>query len=335
MLSNRPSISQSLIALRLQPPPVVPPSDVLATQEIPIEIVPPDQIEALFVDLGIKIDPAKLDGLNLAVDLDDTLLFGSITIPNLWAVGGGYADKNIVDGHAYARIKKSLRGRYNAWRGRPKFDQACRRTNPYVANPRVVVALNMPLVSVLNWMNARGANLSLVTASARQRVDNLKNRLPVLKQLFGRRVMTAEDIAERLLSINTGIGPSQSEMTWSRSVKMHAYRPNSLAAKSPWLVSPLFDGQAFDMLLDDSKVTHEIFKQSGLESSLFRIHHHNLDRQKLWIQAVQMCASCSLSEPLTLSATDFPEFHDTLIEDPLYWPLLHSNDQLDWGDDHG
>jgi phosphoserine phosphatase len=303
----------------------------MATQEIPIEIISPDRIEAIFVDLNIEIDPAKLAGKNIAVDLDDTLLFGSITISNLWSMGAGYADKTIVDGYAYARMKKSLRGHYNAWRGRPKYDQACRQANPFLANPRVVVVLNMPLVSVLNWMKTCGANLSLVTASARHRMDNLKNRLPILEQLFEGRVMAAEDIAERLLSIETGMGPNVNETTWNRSAKMHAHRPNSLAAKSPWLVSSLYDGQSFDMLLDDSNVTHQLFQQSGLENCLFRIHHHDLDRRKLWIQALQFGAGLSPDEPLPASASNFPEFQDTLIEDPLYWPLLHKDDQLDWG----
>lgn len=335
MLSNGPCISQSLKAMRLEPTPIVPPSEAMATQEVPVKIVALERIEAIFADLAIKIDPSKLDGMNIAVDLDDTLLFGSITISNLWSQGSGYADKNIVDGYAYAKMKKSVRGHYNAWRGRPKYDQVCRQANPYMANPRVVVALNMPLLSMLNWAKTRGATLSLVTASARQRVDYLKRRLPILNDLFDDRVMAAEDIAGRLLSIESGIGPNAKEKIWARSANMHMNRPNSLAAKSPWLVSPLFDGQSFDMLLDDSSVTYELFKETRLENSLYRIHHHNLDPQKLWSQAIQFGASLRPGESLPASASDFPECQPTLIEDPLYWPLLHKVDQLDWGADHG
>lgn len=321
--------------MRRQPPPTIPPAEIWAEQEIPVEIISAEDMENIFAEFSIETDSSKLDGMNIAVDLDDTLLFGSFTVSNLWSLGSGYGDKNIVDGYAYAKMRKSLRGRYNALLGRPGYDQICRRTNPYMEYPRVVVALNTPLVSALNWAKTRGANLALVTASARQRADYLTRRLPILNDLFGNRVMAAEDIAARLLDVDLEVGLNTNETTWTKSFRIHANRPNSLAAKSPWLVSPLFDGQSFDMLLDDSNVTYEAFQKSGLESCLFRIHHHDLDREKLWMQAVQFGAGVCLSECKLGGAGGFPEFHDTLIEDVLYWPLLHKDDQLDWGADHG
>lgn len=265
---------------------------------------------------------SKARDLKVAVDLDDTLLHNSHTCPALWDYGGYHAT-DIKPGYVYDEMRSSAIGRLRMLRGRARYNTIDLNNHAYMAAPRVIVSPNFALISLLGALHAAGTQLTLATASARLRVDLLFDRLPFMRDIFGTSVFCAEDLAARSRDAAQDRIPESS--IWAKSAQAHALRENSLFAKTPWALSPGFDGQPYDFLIDDSVATAELFKNCGLANKLIKIQGNATGPEETNNTAI-FCAQ-------HLLGTDSPrpplsQVPILRFEDPLYWPLLHIRDQF-------
>lgn len=300
----------------------------------PGAFLPPDDLlDRRSVLTEVPINPAngaeKLNGLRIAVDLDDTLLHNSQTCPALWTLGG-YEDPQIRPGYTYDHMKMDLRGRLRRLRGRARYDTVDKAHHPSLRAPRVVVAPNLPLLALLSRLRAEGAELTLATASARIRVDYLTARLPVLRQLFGSAILTAEDLAMRSVLAAKGADNPDSPI-WQMSAPVHAARPLSLITKTPWALAPAFGGAAYDFLIDDHPGMAALFEAHGLEGRLVRIPGDAVAPAA----TRQVAEDCRARIAPEISLPPSPDHPVLRIEDPFYWPCMHVRDQLEWKDVHG
>lgn len=322
------SISNSLANLRLPGPGCVP-KDVLGQGNIDSKklVVPSAGYFQFAIDGFQDTAPRRL-----AVDLDDTLIHGSQTCPGLWDLGRGYSDPAIAPGYRYADMRISLRGRTHLMRGRPRYDAVDRSAHPFMSAPRVIVSPSLPMLSALAWLKERGAILALATASARQRVEWLFDRLPVLQELFGSRVMAAEDLACRTIAAAEGPDDCDTDL-WKMSQAVHDARPFSLAAKTPWALAPMFDGEPYDLLIDDSAVTTKLLTDHGLEDRLHQVPGDAFAPAQAWEVVTGLLARLTGQAPAPTG--DFPTTEVLRMEDPLYLPLMHRHDQFEWKAEHG
>ncbi|NQY15362.1 MAG: HAD family hydrolase [Henriciella sp.] len=277
------------------------------------------------------------DGLELsiAVDLDDTLLFGSHTCPEIWDFAGGYRDPNIRTGFQYSRLRHSWRGRIAKFVGRPEFHCVDNAQHAFMNVPRVIVAPNIPLLSTLAWLKEKGATIGLATASSKERIEYLFKRLPILSELFAHRVMTATQLAERSVIAAEERATIESGK-WARSMRVHQERPFSILTKTPWALSPLFEGKSYDLILDDSATMADLFTSAGLGDLVCKPVAPFTGNESVW-GVIKTCL-CYISSQQRNSGEeiayiDLPSPIEVRIEDPLYWPYLHFKDQISWGVD--
>lgn len=305
------------LLVKMRPEVAMPPDDTLETLQVSLPGVASIWLEEALQD-------ARVDTLRLAVDLDDTLLHNSYTCPSLWDLGGYYG-ADILPGYRYGRLSRSAIGWLRALRKRPAYDQISRSRHPFMESPRVIVAPNLPVLQMLQVLKYHGATLVLATASARARVDLLFARLPILGDLFGGAVFAAEDLAWRALEVEKG---PQSDPLWEISAPVHHARPRSLMTKTPWTLAPAFDGAGYDILIDDSRITAQLFTDHGLADRLLAVDPHALTPQAAWCTVSDCLARLSGRPPPPLPkdlAEDTPVLR---FEDPLYWPYMHIKDRF-------
>jgi len=314
----------------------LPPAESLDNAVLDMPNVPETAIQTWVEWLCLQGLEERSAALRVAVDLDDTILHGSETCRNLWDIGEGYKDPAIASGYRYSDLKVSWRGRTHLLRGRPRYDAVDRVAHPWFTAPRVVVAPNVPLLSVLQYMKGRGVRLALATTSARQRVEYLFVRLPVLKELFGKVVFAAEDLAAR--AVEAAEGPEATPV-WEMSAAVHVARPFSLATKTPWALAPAFGDEPYDLLLDDSELTTDLLRCHGLGGRLLKVDGQAFHPEKAWGTAADFLARIA---GRTLSAEEraaavrlAPPVEVLRFEDPLYLPLMHVTDQFRLGGAYG
>lgn len=255
----------------------------------------------------------------VCVDLDDTCLHNSVTTPSLWDLGG-YYDPAIVAGFRYRHMRRDLAGRLRQLRGRPAYDQCDKTRYPFLQGPRVIAAPSLPMLQMLYWLKENGTQLALVSASAQARVAHLCARLPILSELFGAAIYCAEDIVARTGAI---AGTLADPGPWHCSAALHQAAPNTLIAKTPLLVAPLFEGQSFDVLIDDSVETGQLFEAHGLGACVIRIDHDAAAPPAAWTCVRACVARMTGTPPPEVPAPLVAATQVIRFEDPLYYPLLH------------
>lgn len=304
---------------------VLPPAGLLA--RAPVEGARPVQSADIDHWFGAAFGGQRPE--RVCVDLDDTCLHNSVTTKSLWDVGG-YYDPAIQPGFDYVQMKRDARGVLRMLRRRPAYDQRDKARYPFLKGPRVVSAPSLPMLHMLSWLKRNGTQLALVTACARERLAVLLTRLPILTELFGDAVYCAEDIVERSRAFRAD---APDPALWSGSIAVHRAAPGSLIAKTPWLVSPLFDGRPYEMLIDDSPETGRLFEAHGLGAHLIEI-----DGEAVRPAAAWACVRHCVARMIGAQAPDtVPEIPASILaatpvirfEDPLYYPLLHITSQFE------
>lgn len=276
------------------------------------------------------VTDASLEGRWLAVDLDDTLLMGSFTAGEAWGAMGQAGPglrKNQLTTDWLASAKQLARGRFER--------VACRKRHSFLNQPQVEVAFRPGMIEGLCALKKRGLGLVMVTASARQRVDYLRMRFPVLDELFAGtngRIVVAEDL------VHAALAAERETIDHAPSARAHAIRPRSLAVKTPWAVSYVAGIPHYDLLIDDSEVTAHVFQQARLADRLLWIEgkHPWSDYGRVVLEAAQArlssqeipngdvrieCPPAAMKLPSDVRIS--PK-----VEDPLYFPLLHYRDQF-------
>lgn len=278
-----------------------------------------------------------LPKLKVVIDLDETLLLNSYSCPKIWEIGEGYEDRKIYPAYCYSQMKKPLRGRLQRMLfGRTHYDTADKTAYPFLQNPRHIVLFRPGMLSGLAWLAQKEVELILVTASARQRVDYLLKRFPLLKEVFGDRVISANEIMKYYLSLASGVSQIQDQASGQAFRK----RPWSLAIKTPDLVNQILGNGGYDLIVDDSEMLIETIQETPLRDRALWVRS-DLPLSNYGMQIVATIAAKVMAENKPLSPQRLePDsqllFVETVsnpnqfvrLEDPYYWPLCHGRDQL-------
>lgn len=331
------SVEQVLTSLRLNPDAVWPEPKYLSLA--PISLESDWSIWQAFLGAhGHLLSLATSIGdRTVVVDLDETLLINSHICPELWSLGCGYADPAIYSAYQYANMHKSWKGYLRHAVGRAAYHTVDARSYPFVNNPRQIVMFRPGVLAGLAWLKAQGVRLILATASARPRVDYLLQKFPLLAEIFADHIITANDIACHYLST------AQQHSTYAdpASAQVHHLRPHSLAAKTPALVSALLQVAPYDLIVDDSVTTAELFNQTSLSRKLLWVRSDlPTEGYGLRIMAEIVTRLAQGPSERDINRTERlqpdvacdrfvgPGYVSTRLEDPYYWPLCHASDQL-------
>ena len=196
-------------------------------------------------------------------DLDDTLLVSSWTHHEQWSFSEYIPVTSCwprlsIDHIVYTCARRRLIG---------FFFRSFERRLP----PTVEVQLRPGAISMLERLRSQGFELALVTASARVRVHFLSK---VFKDFFSifvdskgiRRVYAAEDIIASYARLNFNAAG------FADSIALHTNERPSLAHKTPLLISQMINGWGgYDLLVDDSTETKEIFSRYGMAGKLLSV----------------------------------------------------------------
>ncbi len=326
-------VAQLLQTLRLNPEAIIPPSEWIIRSPISLKYD-----RAVWDNYQQQIpwlsNIETLPKLKVVIDLDETLLLNSYRCPKIWEIGEGYEDRKIYPAYGYSQMKKPLRGRLQRMFGRTHYDTADKTAYPFLQNPRHIVLFRPGMLSGLAWLAQKGVELILVTASARQRVDYLLKRFPILKEVFGDHVISANEIMKYYLSLASGVSQIQDQASGQAFGK----RPWSLAIKTPDLVNQILGNGGYDLIVDDSEMLIETIQETPLRALWVR---PDLPLSNYGMQIVATIAAKVLAEDKQLSPERLePDsqllFVETVsnldqfvrLEDPYYWPLCHGCDQL-------
>jgi hypothetical protein len=282
---------------------------------------------------------SELSGRTVVIDLDETLLLNSHICPDIWHIGRGYKDPTIYPAFRYSIMAKTWRGHLGRAMGRIDYDTSNVMKYPFLKNPRQIVMFRPGMLAGLRWLKAQGVQLVLVTASAQPRVNYLLKRFPLLTEVFGCYIITANDIAHHYLTTPQREQGQQDPASW----QVHCQRPYSLAAKTPALVRSILDIDDYDLIVDDSNTTASLFSQSDLRHKLLWVCSDlPLGGYGLQIIVKIVARLTQVSPPELLASTPLPRLQPDLsyncfihsiqthirLEDPYYWPLCHVSDQL-------
>lgn len=275
----------------------------------------------------------------VAIDLDETLLNNSYICRSEWNDFAG--NTTYFESICYDRLRRSLRGWLSFFKRKPKRQQYDSRTYPFLSHPEVDVQLRPGFTGGLKALKKNGAELFLVTTSARPRVEFLCSRLPVLNELFEENIGCAEEICKQVMWIDQMSDQDlrkESKLPvemFDASVQAHRLRPRSLAMKTPLLLERLFGIPGCDLLVDDSKCTAEYFDKAGLNDWLLLVDggQPNTGYGMEILDAIVMRLN---SEPDAPQFVEYTGRYDELLqgrplirmEDPLYYPYLHKYDQI-------
>jgi hypothetical protein len=285
-----------------------------------------------------QLENQKLPNYKVVIDLDETLLLNSYSCPEIWEIGGGYQDDEIYPAYQYSQMRKTWRGRFKRILGRTDYDTADQNAYPFLQNPRHIVMFRPGMLGGLAWLAEKGVELILVTASARQRVTYLLKRFPLLAEVFGDRVICANEIMHSYLtqiSSATQINDEASRQAFEK-------RPFSLAIKTPDLINRILGNGGYDLIVDDSAILAETFQETPLRDRLLWVRS-DLAVSDYGMQIVAAITASIMKEPeLFLKASALKKLDLAFesrqivpsssqmirLEDPYCWPLCHGRDQL-------
>jgi len=337
-INNNELVEKLLKTLRLNSTAIVPPSEWINWQ--PISLWRDRAIWQTYlqqVPWLWQFENKVFPKYKVVIDLDDTLLLNSYSCPEIWEIGDGYQDNDIYPAYQYSKMRKTWRGRLKRVWGRTEYDTADQTAYPFLQNPRHIVMFRPGMLSGLAWLAKRGAELILVTASARQRVTYLLKRFPMLAEVFGNRIISANEMVKYYLTKAS----YRSQISDQASRQAFEKRPFSLAIKTPDLVNQILSNGGYDLIVDDSKFLTKTLQETSLRDRVLRVRS-DLAISNYGLQIVEAIAARVMAEPqnfpkssgikqLTSNSHCQPIVSNNnlvRLEDPYYWPLCHGRDQL-------
>lgn len=267
----------------------------------------------------------ELTGKTVVFDLDETILMNSFISPEIWDLGNGYEDKTIYPAFHYSQLQPTLKGRLQKLLGRTDYDTRDRQRYPFLQQPRHIVMARPGILHGLSWLKQQGVQLILATASARQRMNYLVQKLPILVEIFAERIVTANEIAYfyHQLSQDFPLAPTEQVI--------FARRSQSLAAKVPGIFKYFHQIDSYDLLVDDSATTKKLFADTILADKLLTIDSDQAVSSYglgIILQTITNLLNKSSPIPKYDLKTETLNQFNIRIEDPYYWCLCHLNDQI-------
>lgn len=270
----------------------------------------------------------ELQGKTIVFDLDETLLMNSFISPEIWELGEGYRDQNIKPAFQYQKLSKTIKGHIQTFRGHTHYDTCSNTKYPFLKQPRHIVMFRPGIMFGLKWLQQQNVKLILATASARTRIDFLAQKFPIIREIFEDRIITANDIAYYYLQNLPRIESFES---------IFKQRPYSLAAKVPDIFQSLLSLELVDLLVDDSETTKKLFKETSLQNYLLSIDSDkavsgyglNIIISSVTKLFKNMDLNVNPDNQKTIKYEDYVKLEQIVrVEDPYYWPLCHTSDQL-------
>ena len=294
-----------------------------------------DPFDKAVYSLALQVEKDTI----IAVDLDDTILTNSYICTNEWHA---VANAKIFKSIRYSRVKylftKCLEHIYP-----PSQRLQCNTTQyAFLRNPSVVLEIRPGMLSALKGFKDAGARLILISATDERRMDFLLKRIPFLKELFqfGNKlcIITANDILKASLDLpqdKAAINIASEED--KLSLRVHINRPMSLAMKTPYLVSKILGIGNYDVLIDDSSLSFELFQKHGLGHKMIKVNPR-LPHTSYTMDIVESVIKKLRGEADITNEVEFTEktrrrfnmknYPHIYFEDPLYYPLIHLKDQV-------
>lgn len=270
----------------------------------------------------------ELQGKTVVFDLDETLLMNSFISPEIWELGEGYRDQNIKPAFQYQKLSKTIKGRIQTFRGHIPYDTCSNEKYPFLKQPRHIVMFRPGILFGLKWLQQQNVKLILATASARRRVDFLAQKFPIIREIFEDRIITANDIAYYYL---------QNLPRSENFESIFKQKPYSLAAKVPDIFKSSLSIELVDLLVDDSETTKKLFKGTSLENYLLSIDSDKavsgygleIIIHSVTKLLINIGLNINPDNQKTIKYEDYVKLQQIVrAEDPYYWPLCHTSDQL-------
>jgi len=284
-------------------------------------------------------------GSVIAVDLDDTLLTNSYVCKNSWHDEGLNKAFRYTLSLKYSAMTRSL-GRFLKyfWYFSRRLQHDPERY-PFLRNPDVISEVRPGMLWALSGFRDANCKLILISATARRRLSFLLARLPILKKIFTINdklcVISAEDILDKSSEITKKLEEENIKKLSAEdrlSLKAHIKRPMSLALKTPYLVGKILGMGTYDVLIDDSTVTFQCFKDAGLGHKIIKVSPvfpHTSYAMDIVGKVISRLKNkrkednevrFSGSNVRIFNAKNYPYIR---FEDPLYYPLIHVRDQVE------
>ena len=290
-----------------------------------------------------------LRGRVLVFDLDDTLLTTNYICREEWDTPPpGMHPPVPVLSIAYRKMRRSRAYWLKAgWRRpiRARYDSG---RYPFLKNPEVIAQVRPGALALLHGLREAGARLVLMTICARERLDFLLDRLPLLRQAFtvaktGQlRVVCAEDLA-RIVRDWGRKGPPmapdslEGEMAddWQRGRALHVARPRRFSLKTLPALHAGLGLEQLDLLIDDSPGGEEAYREAGLSHRFLKAPRREPFRPVVpdWIRELGKRFTDEAEGAVRESRVDkrFPaagNYPWVRFEDPLYFPFVHVEEDL-------
>lgn len=202
-----------------------------------------------------------------------------------------------------------------------KTRQLLKHNLPAVSEPTKYIQLSPGIIDLLKALKGRGTKIYLITAGNEKRVRHLMHQFPQLKTLFDGVTARKEQFKiHKHLSKQT----SGKKSIWEN---FHQTIPMSLANKTP-LISKYVFGVEYDLLIDDSEETKEIFKKSNQQHKFFHWKPESpVDSLKALL--VHLGATSDSLKNVTISDNDPIWYEDALYNIYDRKSLLIKDSELD------
>ena len=183
-------------------------------------------------------------------------------------------------------------------------------TRRLFSRPTVTVQPRPGVLGAITGWKKAGLAVFIISASAKLRLEFIKSRLPFL------------DL------------PSASGEQIAAALKTLPDHPQSLAAKTPAVFQSIFNSPPYDLIIDDSIRTADLFKQLNLSNKLLSIEL-SLSNSSYFIDVLE-AAKLRLTNPHTTSSESKVCFSNRplinypflRLEDPFFYPLMNLTDNL-------
>lgn len=290
-----------------------------------------------------------LEGRVIAFDLDDTLLNTNFICRESWnALPPALSHPAVMPSISYDKMRYPLSYWLKAgWRRplRARYDSA---RYPFLRNPDVVAQLRPGVLALLHGLKEAGAVLVLVTLCARERLDFIFERLPLLRAAFvetashAEYVLAAEDLAGMAHNWSTGALPKipaglDTDMIddWKRAQRIHELKPGSFGLKTLLVLHVGLCLNRLDLLVDDSEGGHAAYSRAGMEQRFIKASRAEPYRPVAldWLREIRARlgdhSDADVAPEKMHEHIPEPEQYPWLrFEDPLYFPFIHMRDVL-------
>ena len=319
---------QALLACQSPP---VPPIEDCYIDASPISVPEGFPIVTDCDRILFKAGSALASGKHIVFDLDETLLNTDFTAKEHWHPDplAGMPGALGVESLRYNAMRVDLKRLVCNGRSARRRYRYSPAKYPFLNNPRIRAQWRPGVLALLAGLRAGGATLYLATASAERRWDFLRQRFPLLDDLFPKRRVAC---GERLFATACELAFGAADQAGDDLEIKHLRERNAFFyLKTPQLLRAAFRAEELDLLVDDSIAAKEAYAFLGCSDRILPvspIDPHGGAAGKIaegLDQALAAETGFKAEAFLSVEAWSHTLRHSSFLrfEDPLYWPLVN------------